>query len=47
MDALPSPYACLELGWEGKGRLGEGVGRACIVRVLCVSIVYFFVILLQ
>ena len=26
-------FACLELGWEGKGRLGEGVGRACIVRI--------------
>ena len=26
-------FVCLELGWEGKGRLGEGVGRACIVRI--------------
>ena len=26
-------FAYLELGWEGKGRLGEGVGRACIVRI--------------
>ena len=25
--------ACLDLSWEGKGRLGEGVGRVCIVRI--------------
>ena len=30
---LAHVFACLELGWEGKGRLGEGVGRVCIVRI--------------
>ena len=30
---LARVFACLEPAWEGKGRLGEGVGRACIVRI--------------
>ena len=28
-----SVFACLELGWEGRGRLDEGAGRPCIVRI--------------
>ena len=27
-------FACLELGWEGKGRLSEGVGR---VHIVCID----------
>ena len=30
---LAHVFACLEPAWVGKGRLGEGVGRVCIVRI--------------
>ena len=26
-------FACLELGWQGRGRFDEGVERVCIVRI--------------